>query len=464
MKKFVFLMAALFAGSMAFAQTEEKAEAVDQYGNKVNIKALEASSRDGILVFESKDKDYKFWFDSRVQVDFGHYFGEQIWADPIGDGASIRRARLAVKAQITKDWYGEVDMELANGSFELKDAIVRYNGLKNFQFSVGSQKPDFSLSRNTSSRYLEFMERPMVVNAFAPSRHLGIFGKYSNKYFFGSASILFQEIEGQETRDYVESNNKDYGMDEGLSYVGKIVVRPLNEPDYGIHIGGAIMYDAPKTSDEMGVYGGTRFSCRNATNISRKKYIDTDDIKNTKFNLIATAELAGHVDGLRVESAWMSDWTYMDPEKVILDRPYHFQGWYVEGGYLLFGGKQSYDSDGAKFNRVRTGRSWGDIELALKYEFLDMNDYKGRLADQAIYGGSADLFGAALNFYFGKNIKMALNYQYVNNDRYANGKGKLYVGLDAEGNPTKDFTKVVNEAGKAGVNYHMLLARFQVAF
>ena len=464
MKKFVFLMAALFAGSMAFAQTEEKAEAVDQYGNKVNIKALEASSRDGILVFESKDKDYKFWFDSRVQVDFGHYFGEQIWADPIGDGASIRRARLAVKAQITKDWYGEVDMELANGSFELKDAIVRYNGLKNFQFSVGSQKPDFSLSRNTSSRYLEFMERPMVVNAFAPSRHLGIFGKYSNKYFFGSASILFQEIEGQETRDYVESNNKDYGMDEGLSYVGKIVVRPLNEPDYGIHIGGAIMYDAPKTSDEMGVYGGTRFSCRNATNISRKKYIDTDDIKNTKFNLIATAELAGHVDGLRVESAWMSDWTYMDPEKVILDRPYHFQGWYVEGGYLLFGGKQSYDSDGAKFNRVRTGRSWGDIELALKYEFLDMNDYKGRLADQAIYGGSADLFGAALNFYFGKNIKIALNYQYVNNDRYANGKGKLYVGLDQEGNPTKDYTKVHAEDGQAGVNYHMLLARFQVAF
>ena len=464
MKKTVFLLAALFLGSMAFAQTEEKAEAVDQYGNKVNIKPLDASSRDGILVFESKDKEFKFWFDSRVQVDFGAYFGQQEWADPIGNGASIRRARLAVKTQITKDWYGEVDAEFANGSFELKDAIVRYNGLKNFQFSVGSQKPDFSLSRNTSSRYLEFMERPMVVNAFAPSRHLGIFGKYSNKYFFGSASILFQEIEGQETRDYVESNNKDYGMDEGLSYVGKIVVRPLNEPDYGIHIGGAIMYDAPKTSDEMGVYGGTRFSCRNATNISRKKYIDTDDIKNTKFNLIATAELAGHVDGLRVESAWMSDWTYMDPEKVILDRPYHFQGWYVEGGYLLFGGKQSYDSDGAKFNRVRTGRSWGDIELALKYEFLDMNDYKGRLADQAIYGGSADLFGAALNFYFGKNIKMALNYQYVNNDRYANGKGKLYVGLDAEGNPTKDFTKVVNEAGKAGVNYHMLLARFQVAF
>ena len=93
-----------------------------------------------------------------------------------------------------------------------------------------------------------------------------------------------------------------------------------------------------------------------------------------------------------------------------------------------------------------------------------MNDYEGRTVDQAIFGGSAELYGAALNFYLGKNVKMALNYQYVNNDRYANGKGKLYVGLDADGNATKDYTKVTAPDGEAGVNYHMLLARFQVAF
>ena len=159
----------------------------------------------------------------------------------------------------------------------------------------------------------------------------------------------------------------------------------------------------------------------------------------------------------------MSDWTYMQPE-VGLDKPYHFQGWYVEGGYLLFGGKQTYDSGSAKFNRVRNGHSWGDVELVAKYEFLNMNDYEGRTTENAIFGGSAELYGAGLNFYLGKNVKIALNYQYVNNDRYANGKGKLYVGLDANGNPTKDYTKVDNKAGDAGVNYHMLLARFQVAF
>ena len=92
-----------------------------------------------------------------------------------------------------------------------------------------------------------------------------------------------------------------------------------------------------------------------------------------------------------------------------------------------------------------------------------MNDYKDRGAN-AIYGGSADLFGVGLNFYFSKQVKFVLNYQYVNNDRYANGKGKLYVGLDANGNPTKDYTKVVAKDGDAGVNYHMLLGRFQIAF
>ena len=463
MKRFTFMLAALFAGTMAFAQTEDKAQAIDQYGNKVDVEEVTASSRDGILVFESKDKDYKLWFDTRVQVDFGSFFGQQDWADPIGNGASIRRARFAVKGQITPSWYGEVDMELANGSFELKDAVVRYNGLKNWQFTVGNMKPDFSMSRNTSSRYLEFMERPMIVNALAPSRHLGVFAKYSNKYFFGSASILFQEIEGQETRTFVEDQNKDYGMDEGLSYVAKAVVRPINETNYGLHIGGAFMYDTPKTSDEGGVNGVTRYSTRNTTNINRRKYVDTDDIKFTDHNLLATAEVAGHYEGLRMEGAWMADWCYLDKDHE-LDKPYYFNGWYIEGGYLLFGGKQSYDSDGAKFNRVRSGRSWGDVELALRYEYVNMNDYENRASAEAIYGGSAELFGAGLNFYFGKNVKVALNYQYVNNDRYANGKGKLYCGLDAASNPTKDFTQVAMGEGDAGVNYHMLLARFQIAF
>ncbi len=64
MKRLSFMMVALFIGTMAFAQKTD--QAIDQYGNKVDVKEVTASDRDGILVFESKDKDYKFWFDSGV--------------------------------------------------------------------------------------------------------------------------------------------------------------------------------------------------------------------------------------------------------------------------------------------------------------------------------------------------------------------------------------------------------------
>ena len=57
MKKLSFMMVALFLGTMAFAQTADKA--VDQYGNKVDVQEVNATERDGILVFESKDKDYR---------------------------------------------------------------------------------------------------------------------------------------------------------------------------------------------------------------------------------------------------------------------------------------------------------------------------------------------------------------------------------------------------------------------
>ena len=116
----------LVAGVAANAQKEQ----YNQYGVKVDIDPLQAEAQDGILVLRSKgDSGYKIWFDNRVQTDGAVFFGEQDWADGISNGLSIRRARFAVKAQIDKNWYGEVDMDMANGKFELKDAIIRYTGL-----------------------------------------------------------------------------------------------------------------------------------------------------------------------------------------------------------------------------------------------------------------------------------------------------------------------------------------------
>ena len=454
MKK-LFYFAVLLLSSAFIANAQDQ---YNQYGVKVDIDPLQAEAQDGILVLRSKNNSgYKIWFDNRVQTDGAVFFGEPSWADGISNDFSIRRARFAVKAQINKDWYGEVDMDMANGVFELKDAIIRYTGLENWQFQMGSFKEIFSLQRNNSSRYLQFIERPMVCSALAPSRHLGLNANYYNKGLFLNLGIMGQEIEGEETRSFVEESSTGKGPDNGLTYTFTAVYQPgWNKTDWGMHIGAAASYRNPKTSDET--FGKMRYSTRNSTSINRKKYIDTGDFDFDHY-IRYTAELAGYWKGFRGEAVYMGNTTYL-PNNAGTKM---FSGWYVQGGYLLFGGQQRYDGAGAKFTRVKRGQKWGDVELCGRVEYIDLNADKALAADdQKIMGGSAMAYAVGLNYYINDHVKVQLNWQYNDNDRFASGKGnKFFCGVDENGAATRNpyYTR-----GKAGVDYHMVAMRFEIDF
>ena len=61
---------ALFASMTMFAQDAKTEQTeVNQYGQKVNSYPATATVQDGILVFQNKEQNYKFWFDIRVQGD-----------------------------------------------------------------------------------------------------------------------------------------------------------------------------------------------------------------------------------------------------------------------------------------------------------------------------------------------------------------------------------------------------------
>ena len=463
MRKFLLtILAALFAFTAINAQTVK----YNQYGVAVESDVLDVESQDGFLVLESPDSGYKIWFDNRVQFDAAAFFGAPEYADPIGNGVSIRRARFAIKAQVDKNWYGEFDMDLADGLVELKDAIVRYTGIPNLELQAGNFKEYFSIQRNSSSRYLMFLERPMVCSALAPSRHLGVNAKYDNPWLWVSAGLFAQEGAGAEEITNVQDNNKDFGRgisfkgNTGYSVTTKVVFRPLFMlENAGLHIGAAYSYRTTKGSMATGEWGTYRASARNSTSINRKKYIDTNNLKEYDFNNLWTVELAGHWGGLRYEAAYIGDNVHYKDTKLVNN----FGGWYVQAGYLLFGGKQRYDAKGAKYTRAERGQKWGDLELCARYEYCNLNDVSEN-AKAKIYGGSAEAYTVGLNWWVTNNVRMQLNYQYNNNDRYANGKNKLFVGTDAAGQPTKDYAKVTQAAGKAGVDYSMVALRFEVDF
>jgi phosphate-selective porin OprO/OprP len=138
---------------------------------------------------------------------------------------------------------------------------------------------------------------------------------------------------------------------------------------------------------------------------------------------------------------------------------YNAHGFYIQASYLLFGGHQNYNIKEGEFTRITRGKKYGDMEIAIRYDYLDLNDF-----DAEIYGGSADGYTIGLNYYFNPNVKFMMNYVYNNNDRYANGKGKLYVGHDADGNLTKDPFLVTEPKGKGGDDFGMFAMRIEIAF
>lgn len=452
MKNLKLTIAALGFLFSTHAQNIDDSTRFNQYGKIVNRLPVSAEARNGILVFESANQEYRLWFDIRVQLDAQTFFGHPLNAT--GNGATVRRARFATKANLGKDWYAELDLNFANGALELEDAYMQYEFLKGFKTRVGNYKERFSMSETGSSRYLNFMERPMVVTAFAPSRHLGWEVSANKKWFILTGGIFAQAIEDAETNTYVEDNNKDFGRDQGISLTGKLVVLPFGiKKNYGVHLAYAYSTRQAKTDVDPTEYGGIRYNTRSLSYINRKKYLDTDVIPDYDHQEISNIEAAAYYKGFAVQSEIIHNKTVRTNDKENL----YFGGFYVQAVGLLFGGRQVYDKMDGEFTQPDHGKKWGDVELALRYDYIDLNN-------KSIHGGSAEGLTAGVNFYTARNVKFQVNFSHINHDRYANGKGKLFIGKDATGALTKDYTKAVNGKNAAGDDFNQLGLRCEINF
>jgi len=432
----------------------------NEYGRKVNRKKVNAEFRDGILTFETTKQKFKFWSDNRVYFDMAYFPTKDVY-NPIGNGVNIRRARFAIKARVWKRWGGEIDVDFAGAVIEMKDMYIQYflmDGDKDWGFiKAGHYKEGFSMETTTTSRYVSFMERSLM-SKLTPSRHLGIsYTQWGKKWLF-IGGVHFQKQGEFEEVEFSQSYNKKAGIDEGYSLTARGVFTPIHDKEKVLHIGAGYSYRTPVTSAE--IYKGIRYSTRSLSSINRKKYLDTDDITNVDLTTLYNFELAGAYKNFVFQAEYTGSkltGTSLNNEDGI-DQA-NFEGAYAQVGWLIFGGNYNYNMREGEFTQVTRGKKWGDLELLFRFDYLNLNDF-----DSKIYGGAANAYTMGLNFHVNSNVKLMLNYSYLNHDRYANGKGKLFIGHDADGNLTKDFTKAVEAAGEGGDDFGMIQARFEIDF
>jgi phosphate-selective porin OprO and OprP len=369
---------------------------------------LGAEARSGKLVFESKDGDFKWWIDSRIQIDAAMYFENK---NPLSNGTIMRRATFALKSVLWKNWQAELDMDFGDALLDARDIWIRYTFPRtNIALQVGNFKEPFGLERLNSSRLLTFLERSAVSNAFPLGRRMGLSGRYWND--LGQVTV---GVFGHELGTRVDKGT----LDEGFSTNVRFSVAPVNAKGRTLHIGGAASYKTPDVTPDLAP-NTIELKARTETYVFDPKPLHTGDIAGVNYFTRFGGELGGvygplYVQG-ELQATQVKRW-YGKPAA-------SFVGGYGTVTYMLTGESRVYYVDEGEFGPIdEPSSAWGALELAARYSVLSLND-----ASAGIMGGKSNQLMLGLNWYPNLNFKIQLNYSTVKLDDYATSKGRMVGG------------------------------------
>ncbi len=426
---------------------------LNDYGQEVGLRVtLNPESRDGILMLSSTDNRFRYWFDNRVYFDAAFYAGENTYqgvTHEIGNGVNIRRMRFAMKAILWGHWGAEIDFDFGNNAVDIKDAYIRYIG-NNWQIKAGNFREPFSMETMTTSRYITFMERPYATEQ-APSRHLGIAYKTFTNHLFFEGGVFSSNI----ANDLIRDQNKSKGTNAGWSVTARLAWAPIKRDRMVLHFGVAGSYRTPKIQEIGDPINSFRYGENAETEINRKKYIDTDWMEDCQTKVLFGTEFAYAVKNYRVQGEYIITRIQKDIDVVPEgEDKVRLGGFYLMGSWLVNNADYYYNMGDAEFSQIdfRENKK-GAVEVALRYSFMDANTFKDGSDIPYIPGGSGETYTLGLSYYFNFNVKIMLNYAYVNHDRWADGKGK-YKTDELDPLP----------AGEAGIDFSTIQARLLIAF
>lgn len=415
-KYFLFLVISLFAAQPMLA------------GNETEESAAKPSKW-----HLSYDNKYHVKFFGRISADGGLFWGET--NQNVANGTTISQLAFGGTFFFGERLSGKFEIDFSNGNLLLLDNFITYNFTKRLGIRAGNIQEAFSMDLLNSFKDLSVMNRAQLVNAFAPGHHLGLQGVYEDKQWLLTGGVHFQKSMVIGNKENSDSNLKK-GQNEGYSLTGRAVWMPQTaNKEKGLHVGLAASYATPKTDVGKDTPAKTvRFNQSEST-INKMKFIDSGYITDVDHTWLAGAELAGYYGPWKFQAEYIHQGVNRNSGFANES----FSGFYVQSSCLLLGGKQDYNNSRGAFNQPLVGKK-GDVELALRFDRLDMNG-------KEIMGGASNQYTAGVNYYVNENLKIQLNYYYITHDKFANANGEIVMPDVQSGN-----------------NYNSLNVRVQLRF
>lgn len=393
----------VFAGT-AVADDELRAQVAEmvkeEMGKKSGLRAYWSSG----LRLDTADKKVKLKLGGRIMID-ANWFDDEDFND-LGipgslqeDGVEFRRVRLYNSGLINNNVEYKLQVDFSGGDVTFRDVYIGVTHLEDClgclmpNIRVGHQLQPLGLEPNTSSKYITFMERSAIANAFGHAgRRTGI--------------KIHDSLRGDQLTyalSYFSPNSDagdggDFDFDDGMAVAARVTWVPwydCNCECKRFHIGASYA----SYSDMK----GRRFRARPPAHLA-SRYVDTGTISDIEDYTTLGIEAALVYGPLRIQAEYMTT----EVDSASAGDP-TFSGWYVFASYFLTGECANYKK--GTFSRVKPCCNFldndccctGAWELAVRYEGID-------LSDGAFDGGEMTALTVGVNWYLNPNTRVMFNY------------------------------------------------------
>jgi phosphate-selective porin OprO/OprP len=355
--------------------------------------------KDG-LNFKSEDgKTFQGKLGGRVLMDAASYSLDDDAEAVLGDapaGFEFRQVRIRTEGQLNTgiETKYKVQLDWAGGGVAFKDVYLEWADIPVIgKIRVGHFKEPLGIESMNSRRFLMFMERSSISEAFWSERNAGVLigDSFLNDRMTWTTAAFANADDGSGD-SAVDSNGSVIARITGLAYENP-------EKEQLLHLG--VSGSAANAKDDS-----IRFRSRPESHLA-PRFVDTGAIAaDASYTAALEAayvwgpfSLQGEYMHKIVDSIGMSD----------LD----FGGYTVTAGYYLTGETRNYKKSSGAFERVTpknnfslSGEGLGAVQVALRYSSLNLND-------SVVTGGEMDTITAGLNWHLNPNTRAMFNYIYA---------------------------------------------------
>ena len=313
----------------------------------------------------------------QLQSDFMFFSQDEASLQDFGDipdGAAFRRARFRFVGRYDAAEY-QIDMDFAlAGRPTFLDVFAGLQVPAMGRVRVGHFFEPFSLERNTSNRFITFLERSLIDDAFVPARNLGILLNNVN-----AAQNLTWAVGGF----YPDSDfYGDSVGDGGRALTTRVTWLPWYDESCDgrslLHVGGA--YSCRHPNNVQAVFRTRPEARLGAATPNVPFFVNTGTLSVENYQLFG------------LEAAWVAGPWSLQAEHVFANvseetEDLGFGAWYLTTSYFLTGEHRPYQRDRGVFDRVlpateflKSGdgrnvpRGPGAWEVAFRVSHIDLND------------------------------------------------------------------------------------------